>query len=314
MVFWRWLSLKKVLSILGGTTLLAAGLGFYMSQRIIYMMKKDEKLIFDREVKAERIDPIHYEDLPKQEVWIDSPFGYLIKAIVIRPYPDRKKYMIFSHGVTENKTNSIKYMNIFLKRGFNAIIYDHRRHGESEGKTTSYGYYEKYDLKAVVDYLISTEGEDVFFGIHGESMGAATALLYAGSLEDRADFYIVDCPFSDFREQLAYLFSKEMKLPGKWFLPLADFFVRIRGGYSLKTISPIQVIDNIKKPVLFIHSQKDDYILPEMTKTLYNRKKDQKMLFMATIGGHAQSFNENKEEYEQAIDEFFSLYLSEEVI
>lgn len=304
--------MKKVLSILGGTTLLAAGLGVYMSQRIIYMMKKDEKLIYDREVNAKRIDPASYEELPKQEVWINSPFGYLVKAIIVRPYPDRKKYMIFSHGVTENKTNSIKYMNLFLKRGFNAIIYDHRRHGESEGKTTSYGYYEKYDLKAVVDYLLSIEGKDVYFGIHGESMGAATTLLYAGSLEDRADFYIVDCPFSDFREQLAYRFSQEMKLPGKWFLPLADFFVRIRGGFSLKTISPIKVIKNIHKPVLFIHSTKDDYILPEMTKTLYDSKKEEKMLFMATNGGHAQSFNENQEEYEQAIDEFFSIYLKRE--
>ncbi|WP_233270118.1 alpha/beta hydrolase [Heyndrickxia camelliae] len=306
--------MKKFLSVLGGTTLLAAGLGLYMSQRIVYMMRKDEKLIYDREVKAKRIDPVRYEELPKQEVWINSPFGYLIKAVVVRPYPDRKKYMIFSHGVTENKTNSIKYMDLFLKRGFNAIIYDHRRHGESEGKTTSYGYFEKYDLKAVVDYLLSTEGEDVFFGIHGESMGAATTILYAGSLEDRADFYIVDCPFSDFREQLAYLFSKEMKLPGKWFLPLADLFVRIRGGFRLKTVSPIQVIQNIHKPVLFIHSTKDDYILPEMTKTLYDRKKDLKMLFMATNGGHAQSFNENKEEYEQAIDEFFNIYVNREFV
>jgi len=278
------------------------------------MMKKDEKLIYDREVNAKRINPASYEELPKQEVWINSPFGYLIKAIVVRPYPDRKKYMIFSHGVTENKTNSIKYMDLFLKRGFNAIIYDHRRHGESEGKSTSYGYFEKYDLKAVVAYLLSTEGEDVFFGIHGESMGAATTLLYAGSLEDRANFYIVDCPFSDFREQLAYRFTKEIKLPGKWFLPLADFFVRIRGGFSLKTVSPIKVIQNIHKPVLFIHSTKDDYILPEMTKSLYDRKKDQKMLFMATNGGHAQSFNENKEEYEQAIDEFFSIYLNGESV
>ncbi|MBS4173370.1 alpha/beta hydrolase [Bacillus sp. FJAT-49736] len=304
--------MKKALSILGGTALLTAGLGFYISQRILYIMKKDENLILDRELKAKRIDPTLYEDLPKQEVWINSPFGYLIKAIVIRPYPEHKRFMIFSHGVTENKTNSIKYMNIFLKRGFNAIIYDHRRHGESEGKTTSYGFYEKDDLKAVVNYLVSTEGEDVYFGIHGESMGAATTLLYAGMVEDRADFYIVDCPFSDFREQLAYLFSKEMKLPGKWFLPLADLFVRLRGGYPLKMVSPISVVDRIQKPVLFIHSEKDDYILPEMTKALYARKKDRKMFFMASNGGHAQSFNENMEEYEQVIDEFLSTYMLNE--
>ncbi|MGE8204423.1 alpha/beta hydrolase [Heyndrickxia sp. NPDC080065] len=305
--------MKKRLSILGSAALFAAtGLGLYISQRIMYIRKKDEQYVYDREVSAKRLDPISFDALPKEEIWIPSPFGYQIKALFVRPFPEVKKYMIFCHGVTENKINSIKYMNIFLERGFNAIIYDHRRHGESGGKTTSYGHYEKHDLKAVVNHLLSLEGEDVFFGIHGESMGAATTLLYAGILEDRANFYIVDCPFSDFRELLTYQFSREIKLPGKWFLPLADIFVRIRNRYSLRSVSPIHVIENIQKPILFVHSEKDDYILPEMTKKLFDKKKGDKMLYMATKGFHAQSFNENREEYEKIVDDFLMKYVDKE--
>ncbi|MCM3453592.1 alpha/beta fold hydrolase [Heyndrickxia oleronia] len=303
--------MKKGLSIFGGATLLATtGLGLYLSERIMHITKKDEKYVYDREVHAKRVDPVSFDALPKEEVMIPSPFGYQIKALFIRPFPQVKKYMIFCHGVTENKVNSIKYMNLFLEKGFNAVIYDHRRHGETGGKTTSYGYYEKHDLKAVVDALLSIEGEDIVFGIHGESMGAATTLLYAGMLEDRANFYIVDCPFSDFRELLAYQISNEIKLPGKWFLPLANLFIRLRDGYSLKNVSPIQVIKNIQKPILFVHSEKDDYILPEMTKELFKQKKGAKMLFMASNGAHAQSFNENREEYDQTIDEFLTKYVN----
>ena len=296
--------MKKWLPAVGGALAAAAGLGVFLTNQFMYLKKKDEQVILQREISAGRLKLDEYNALPKEEVSIPSPFGYDIKAVFVHPNPGNK-YMIFCHGVTENKLNSLKYMNLFLKRGFNAVVYDHRRHGESGGKTSSYGFFEKQDLKAVVDELIRRQGEDVYFGIHGESMGAATMLLYAGSVEDRADFYIADCPYSDFGEQLLYRMSKEVKLPvGKVLLPLADLFLKLREGYNLRDISPRSVIENIEKPVLFIHSIPDDYILASMTQELFDKKNGRKKLFFAVNGLHAQSYNENKEEYEKAIDEF----------
>lgn len=274
----------------------------------MYIQKKEDALIIQREKKAGRLDPLRFKHLPKREVFIDSPFGYLLKSIVVEPH-QTKRYVIISHGVTENKMNSVKYMNLFLERGFNVVIYDHRRHGESGGKTTSYGYFEKYDLKAIVDWLKADQGSDLFLGIHGESMGASTMLMYAGMLEDGANFYIADCPFSDFRDQLSKILKTEMKLPAKPFLPLAELFLQIREKYSLRDLSPITVIENIHNPILFIHSEKDDYILPAMTKALYEKKKGPKKLYIARNGGHAQSLNENKADYEKVIDQFLEEYV-----
>lgn len=180
--------------------------------------------------------------LPKRDVDIPSPFGYPIKALLVEPH-QTNRYVIISHGVTETKINSIKYANLFLARGFNTLIYDHRRHGESGGKTTSFGHYEKFDLKTVVDWLKTEIGPDLELGIHGESMGAATMLLYAGLLEDGADFYIADCPFSDFKEQLAYLIRKDFKLIPGLLLPIGDTFLRLRDKYSIRHVSPISVIE-----------------------------------------------------------------------
>jgi uncharacterized protein len=274
----------------------------------MYMKKKDDEFILHREKEAGRFNPDEFIRLPKRKLSISSPFGYELKMILIEPHTSNK-YIIFSHGVTENKFNSIKYVNLFLNKGFNALIYDHRRHGESGGKTTSYGYYEKYDLKAVVDWLKNDRGSNLLLGIHGESMGAATMLLYAGMIEDGADFYIADCPFSDFKEQLSYRLKSDMKLSPKLLLPIADFFLRIREKYSLQDISPISVIDSIKKPILFIHSKQDDFILPTMTEALFEKKKGPKKLFLAANGVHAQSFNENQADYEKAVDEFLEDYV-----
>ncbi|WP_449620312.1 alpha/beta hydrolase [Robertmurraya sp. Marseille-Q9965] len=282
-------------------------IGVYFSNRIMYMKKKDDEFIINREKSAGRLDSNVFERLPKREILIPSHFGYNLKALVVEPH-NTNKYMIFCHGVTENKMNSIKYMNLFLERGFNGLIYDHRRHGESGGKTTSYGYYEKFDLKTIVDWLKLNRGPDLVLGIHGESMGAATMLLYAGMIEDGANFYIADCPYSDFKEQLAYRLKTEMKLPPKLLLPVAELFIKMRQRYSLKDVAPISVIENIEKPILFIHSKKDDFILPTMTEALYEHKQGPKKLFIAENGVHAQSLNENKEDYEKVVDEFLEEY------
>ncbi|MFD2679594.1 alpha/beta hydrolase [Bacillus seohaeanensis] len=307
--------MKKWFTVVGGAAVATVGLGYYITSRFMYMRKKEDSLILQRETEALRFNLEEYSALPKQEIMLRSPYGYDIKTIFITANPG-KKYMIFCHGVTENKFNSIKYMNLFLKRGFNAVIYDHRRHGESGGKTTSYGYFEKNDLKVVVDELIRLVGDDVFFGIHGESMGASTLLLYAGSVEDRADFYIADCPFSDFGEQLAYRMGIELKIPADWLLPLANTTLKFREGYTLKDISPISVVKNIQKPVLFIHSSEDTFIPPEMTQKLYRKKQGPKELYIDFKGSHAQSYNFNPKQYEQVIDQFLTnfVYVKEPVL
>lgn len=285
-----------------------SALGIYFTNRLMYIKKKEDDLILEREKAAGRFLPLDFDLLPKREINIPSLYGYHLKAVLAEPH-HTNLYVIICHGVTENKTNSVKYMNLFLNRGFNVLIYDHRRHGESGGKTTSYGHFEKFDLKAVVDWLRTEKGPTLQLGIHGESMGAVTMLLYAGMLEDGADFYIADCPFSSFEEQLAYLLKKDMKLPPKIFIPLANMFLKIRDGYFIKEVSPLSVIKHIRNPILFIHSLKDDYILPSMSIDLYEKKQGPKKLFLADNGVHAQSLNENKENYEKAIDEFLEEYV-----
>ncbi|WP_071460042.1 alpha/beta hydrolase [Bacillus massilinigeriensis] len=281
--------------------------GIYLTNLFMFIKKKDSQDIINRDTEAGFFRQEHFSSLPKRESYIESPFGYSLKAILVEPH-DTNKYVVFCHGVTENKFSSVKYMNLFLRRGFNALIYDQRRHGESGGKTTSYGYYEKFDLKAVIDWLKSERGKGIFLGVHGESMGAATLLQYAGLVEDGADFYVADCPYSDFTKQLAYRVKREIKLPPVTVLPLAKAVLRIRDRYSLGEVSPLQAVENIRKPVLFIHSLKDDYILPEMTEELFKRKADPKMLYLAENGVHARSYSENPEAYEKALDQFLEKY------
>lgn len=281
--------------------------GILVTNRMMYLKIKDSEFILQRETLAKRFDRQWYETVRKDDIWIPSPNGYNLRAVFLRPL-DTTRTVVICHGVTENKVNSIKYARLFERLGFNSVIFDHRRHGDSGGKTTSFGFYEKIDLKEVVAAVRKRVGKRALVGIHGESMGAATTLLYAGTYEDEADFYISDCPFSDFSEQLLHIIRTELPLKTAMSLRIANLFLKIRDGYTSAAVSPREVMKYIDKPVLFIHSLEDKFILPHMTEELYALKKGDKMMKLFEKGAHAKSYNDNPEEYLRVVQTFLNRF------
>lgn len=85
--------------------------------------------------------------------------------------------------------------------------------------------------------------------------------------------------------------------------------MRIRDGYSVKEIMPIDAVKQIERPVLFIHSEPDDFIPSSMTEELFEQKPEPKMLKIFDKGEHAKSFNENQGDYEQTVAKFLHDYV-----
>lgn len=304
--------MKKALkTLISATSLLAAASiisGIRLTNRIMYIKPKDPEVIVARESLAERFDKSWYEACDKQLLSIESPHGYTISGIFLKPLQTNNT-VIICHGVTENKINSIKFTRMFERLGFNSVVYDHRRHGESGGKTTSYGHYEKMDLQALAKHVRTHIGNDAILGIHGESMGAATMLLYAGTTETPANFYISDCAFSNFSELLSLVSKATVPINPKYTVPFVTFFIRMRDGYSLHEVNPLDAVQNIQEPILFIHSAPDSFIPATMSEQLFDAKKGKKMLKLFAIGEHAQSFNESPIEYEQTVKQFLRQFV-----
>ena len=292
-------------SVIASVTALA---GYILSSKLMYIKQKDPDVILKRETEAKRFDQVWFDSCPKETLSVESLNGYTLSGLFLKQLPTNDT-IIICHGVTENKFNSIKYARMFHRLGFNTVVYDHRRHGETGGKTTSYGYYEKLDLQHIVAYVREQIGPDAVLGIHGESMGAATTLMYAGSVADEADFYIADSAFSDFRQLLYRLVKNSIRIELKLAVYVTDLLLRLRDGYTLKNISPIAATRNIEKPVLFIHNKLDTFIPCEMTCDLYDAKNGPKMLQLFDIGDHTQAYNETPEDYEHAIQHFLQQYV-----
>jgi len=86
----------------------------------------------------------------------------------------RRGTLVYLHGVADNRTSGAGVMERFRKRGFDVVAYDSRAHGGSGGKACTYGFYEKQDLRRVLDTL--PPGPIVLVG---SSLGASVALQLA---------------------------------------------------------------------------------------------------------------------------------------
>lgn len=276
--------------------------GYYFSKIILYpnVHKYDET--FDTEIKNGNLNKEYFINLKKEEIFIDSDFGYKLHAIYF-PNGESKKTVVICHGYTSSLFGSIKYMKIYYKRGFNVLIYDHRYHGKSGGENCTFGYYEKYDLKKVIDFIEKRAGEGFIIGTHGESMGASVVLLHA-AIDSRIKFVIADCPYESVKEQFKHRLKVEYKLRAFPILNMASIFTKIKTKAFLEDIAPLSIIDKVQIPVFFIHGDSDNYIPYSHSIKLYNKKNGVKMLYIAKGAEHAKSYSVDKGEYENKVNEF----------
>jgi fermentation-respiration switch protein FrsA (DUF1100 family) len=276
--------------------------GYYLSNVVLYPKKLKSEQTYQIEVDAGKIDEASFQQREKIEVAISSPYGYSLHGFYF-PFDHSKKTVIISHGITYSLYGSVKYMELFVKRGYNILLYDNRNHGKSGGKNTTYGYFEKYDLKACADWVFTHCGDDSIVGLMGESMGAAISLL-ALTIDPRISFCIADCAYSDLDKLLRYRMKKEYHLPAFPFIQLANFWTELRTGMGFKVVSPIEDMHRLECPILFIHGQQDEYIPKEMSIEMYERKLGAKQIYLAPNAGHAESYWNNRQEYDRIVGKF----------
>jgi uncharacterized protein len=297
---------------LGFVLVILIAASWHFSNIVIYPRALSPEESYDLEVAEGRLDPIQFEAWPKEEVQIQSSYGYEMFGLYIPRNEAHaplgtEKVVILCHGIANTLYGSARYVDVFRQRGFNVLMIDFRNHGRSDGTNTSYGFYEKHDLTAWVDWVMTHCGETCRVGTHGVSLGAATAIQHAAS-DPRVAFCIADCSFASASEEFAYRLKVEYGLSPFPLVPLGSLVTKLRADYFYGNVRPIADVATLDIPVLFIHGQADDYIPPEASIRMHDAKPAPKQLYLVPNARHAGAYGEAPEAYDHAVGEFLEKY------
>jgi hypothetical protein len=189
----------------------------------------------------------------------------------------RKGAVVYLHGIADNRGSAAGLVDRFISRGLDVIAYDSRAHGVSEGEHCTYGYYEKLDLRLVLDQV----GADHVILI-GHSLGAAVALQTA-AIDPRIRAVVAAASYSDLRtiatERAPFFFTQGS---------IAGAFKRAEqdANFRVDEVSPANAAANVSVPVLIIHGEADRNTAPSHSQRIYAALPGPKSLLLVPRAGH----------------------------
>ena len=163
------------------------------------------------------------------------------------------------HGYTDAKIGGIAWAPLFRSLGFNVLAVDLRAHGESDGRFTTAGFFEREDIRQVIDQLRGRwPAQSRRLVLFGASLGAAVACAVAAERDD-LDALILECPFYDFPHALLSHASR-LGVPGRRFQRVALRVSEFIAGIDYSKVRPIDMIPRITCPLWAIFACDDPFV------------------------------------------------------
>jgi|MDTC01.1.fsa_nt_gb pimeloyl-ACP methyl ester carboxylesterase len=204
------------------------------------------------------------------------------------------------HGILDSKARFFGMAQEMAQKSYNVVMVDHRAHGRSEGKYTTFGAKEKFDARDVIDALLTGEQIAEPLYVFGQSMGAAIAVQYA-AVDPRCKAVMAVAPYTD------------MRSAARRFVPFMseDKFEQIvqRGGelagFEPDEASAIIAAGELKVPLLIVHGRIDAIIPHHHGSAVYHAAKVPKKLMTFPLLGHVTLLFARQKWFARRADEHF---------
>ncbi len=298
--------MKKIFFVIAAVIFLSAAGYFVGNYFVDFALKRGDDLsspkacasIADPNLKAPPAP-----NFPDEDWTLESFDGLKLYAKKFSPAGKNNRWAILVHGYGRDGTFAYDYAEEYLKCGWNVLVPDLRAAGKSDGKFITMGALESRD---VFDWMkkISDENPDAKIVLHGVSMGAATVLMTAALEPKNLVAVVEDCGYTSAYEMFAAQLEKIFGLPEYPVMPCADIVCKMKTTVKISDAAPLEVVDKIKVPVLFIHGDEDKLVPFEMMGKLFDKTAAPKEKFVVEGAGHADAKRKNPAAYFDRVFKF----------
>ena len=221
--------------------------------------------------------------------------------------------LIFVHGIGSVRSGD-KTMELaarLVDRGFNALMFDLRGHGSSEGDSVSGGLHERRDVLGAFDYLVARGTAPDSIGVIGFSMGAGTAVL-AVAEEPAIRALVADSSYAKVSELIAQETARKTVFP-KWLVPIFVPGARLAASWlfdiDLGALNPEVAVAGLDYPILVIHGTADDRIPVEHGIRVHMASHLESTLWLVPDVAHVDAFLTHPDEYAERVAAYFEARL-----
>jgi len=235
--------------------------------------------------------------LEAEAVAFSSQSGSTIHGWLSRA-PARRGAILLLPGVRANRLSMVHRAEFLRQAGYSTLLIDFQGTGESPGEAVTFGWRERFDVLAAINYL-KARSPDERVGVIGVSLGGAATLLATPPLE--LDAAVLEAVYPSIDRTVVNRLSMRVGPLAPLTVPLLLLQMRPRLGVGASELRPVDHIRRLRCPVLIVAGTLDRHTTVDDTQVLFAAASERKELWLIPGAAHADYLEFAGEDYRPRI-------------
>lgn len=308
----------KTAAVLTGAAALTTAVGAWCGYRTAFQADPRRQSPIQEIPRGEGFDDYREQMLENIQILLETPY----ERVTVRSYDGLKlvgklyegqpgaPLILFFHGYrsTAERDGSGGFQ-LCRKKGWHILMPDQRAHGESEGKTITFGVRERLDCLAWARYAAKRMGPDTPIFLWGISMGAATVLMASDlPLPETVRGIVADCGY-DTPAGIVKETIRRRRWPLFPLYPFTALGARLFGGFHVTETSALDCVRRARLPILLIHGEADHVVPCDMARSLRDACASRVELLTVPGADHGISWYVDMPAYQAALLRFMKEHM-----